>query len=161
MSVTVIASCLGHLHSYIKTPTCQGQWPPSLGHPWEKKVLWTSCHNHQQWHTNPGGLIKRNRHATASDIKEQVPEVAAISVKHIDRLTVNKFKIQSRTAAQKPLLMEKMKTKRLAFAKKYVGWEPCIRATQSGWLGSAAPTGFGDLICTWVFCNFLNFWLGN
>jgi hypothetical protein len=41
-------------------------------------------------------------------------------VKHIDWLTVNKFKIQSRTAAQKPLLMEKMKTERLAFAKKYV-----------------------------------------
>jgi uncharacterized Rossmann fold enzyme len=65
--------------------------------------------------------VKKNPRATAGDIKEQVPEAAAVSVKH-NWLIVNKLKIWSRIAAQKPLLTYKMKAKRLAFAKKYVGW---------------------------------------
>jgi hypothetical protein len=67
-------------------------------------------------------FVKKNPHATVSDIKELVPELAAVSEKHTNWLIVNKLKIWSRIAAQKPLLTEKMKVKRLAFAKKYVGW---------------------------------------
>jgi hypothetical protein len=63
--------------------------------------------------------VRKNPTATSGDIKEQVPEVAAVSVKHISRLIKEKPKILSGIAAQKPLLTFRMKKKRLAFAKKY------------------------------------------
>jgi hypothetical protein len=43
-------------------------------------------------------------------------------MKQINCLNVNKLKIASRIVALKPLLMEKMKNKRLAFAKMCVDW---------------------------------------
>ena len=55
--------------------------------------------------------IKKNPHATACGIKKEVPEVAAVSERHINRLILKKLKIPSRIAAQKPLLTPKMKKK--------------------------------------------------
>jgi hypothetical protein len=45
-------------------------------------------------------------------LREKRVETAVISEKHVNWLTVNKLKICSRIAAQKPLLTEKMKPKR-------------------------------------------------
>jgi transposase len=67
-------------------------------------------------------FVKKNPLATAGDIKQQVPEVSGISVRHINWLILKKLKMPSRIAAQKPLLTEKMKKKRLAFAKKHRSW---------------------------------------
>jgi hypothetical protein len=64
-------------------------------------------------------FVKKNPTATAGEIKAKVPEVAAISVKHISCLIQDTLKIPSRIAAQKPLLTFQMKRKRLAFARKY------------------------------------------
>jgi hypothetical protein len=51
-----------------------------------------------------------------------VPEVACLTVRYINHLILKRLKIPSRMAAQKPLLTKKMKSKRLAFAKKYKHW---------------------------------------
>ncbi len=67
-------------------------------------------------------FVKKNPAATAGDNKENVPEVAAISLRHIRRLLVEKLRIGSRIAAHKPLLTRQMNAKRLAFAKKYRHW---------------------------------------
>jgi hypothetical protein len=64
-------------------------------------------------------FVRKNPTATAGDIKEQILEMAALSMKHISRLVKEKLKIPSRIAAQKPLLTLIIKKKRLAFAKKY------------------------------------------
>ncbi len=58
----------------------------------------------------------------AGDIKETVPEVAAVSLQHIRRLLVEKLRLRFIMAAHKPLLTRQMKAKRLAFAKKYRDW---------------------------------------
>ncbi len=56
-------------------------------------------------------FVKKNPLATAGDIKQQVPEVSSISVRHINWLILKKLKMPSRIAAQKPLLTKKMKEK--------------------------------------------------
>jgi hypothetical protein len=90
--------------------------------------------------------VKKNLGATAGDIKENVPEVAAVSLRHIRRLLVEKLRLRSRIAAHKPLLTRQIKAKRVAFAKKYRHWTEedwsrvrdsdestfrCLRATRS------------------------------
>jgi hypothetical protein len=64
-------------------------------------------------------FVRKNPTATAGNINEQVPEVAAVSVKHISRLITKKLKIPSRIAAQKLLLTLRRKKKRLTFTKQY------------------------------------------
>jgi hypothetical protein len=54
-------------------------------------------------------FVKKILRATAGNIKEQVPEVAMVSVKHINWLIVNKLNNRSRIATQKHLLTEKNK----------------------------------------------------
>jgi hypothetical protein len=66
--------------------------------------------------------VRKNPWATADDIKEKVPGVAAVGLRHIRKLLVEKLRLPSRVAAQKPLLTKKMKAKRLAFAKKHRNW---------------------------------------
>ncbi len=44
--------------------------------------------------------LKKNPHGTPGDIKEQVPEVTAVSLKHIIQLIKETLKILSRSAAQ-------------------------------------------------------------
>jgi hypothetical protein len=64
--------------------------------------------------------VRQNPWATAGDIKEKVPEVAAVGLCQIRKLLVEKLRLPSRVTAQKPLLTKKMKAKRLAFAKNIV-----------------------------------------
>jgi hypothetical protein len=72
--------------------------------------------------------VRQNPWATAGDIKEKVPEVAAVGLRHIRKLLVEKLRLPSIVAAQKPLITKKMKAKRLAFAKKYQHW------TEEDWI---------------------------
>jgi hypothetical protein len=60
---------------------------------------------------------KKGSGRPAGNIKENVPEVAAVSLRHIRRHLVEKLRLQSRIAAHKPLLTRQKKAKRLAFAK--------------------------------------------
>jgi transposase len=46
--------------------------------------------------------VRKNPWATAGDIKEKVPEVAAIGLSHIRKLLGEKLRLPSRVAAQKP-----------------------------------------------------------
>jgi IS30 family transposase len=63
--------------------------------------------------------VKKNPRSTARIVKQ---EVACLTVRYINHLILKRLKIPSRMAAQKPLLTKKMKSKRLAFAKKYKHW---------------------------------------
>ena len=56
---------------------------------------------------------------TAADQGNSVPELQVVSEPTIQRTLQKTLKMPSRTAAQKPLLTEKMKKKRLQFAKNY------------------------------------------
>jgi hypothetical protein len=51
--------------------------------------------------------VRQNPWATAGDIKEKVPEVTAVGLRHIRKLLVEKLRLPSRVTAQKPLLTEK------------------------------------------------------
>jgi transposase len=60
---------------------------------------------------------------TAKELKKQMPEVLAnVSVRTIQHRLQKDMKLPSRSAAMKPLITDKMKKKRLAFAKKYKDW---------------------------------------
>jgi hypothetical protein len=91
--------------------------------------------------------LKKNPRSTAHIVKQEVPEVACLPVHYINYLILMRLKIPTRMAAQKPLLMKKLKQRvRLAFAKKYKHWTEkkwskvmfsdestfrCLRATRS------------------------------
>jgi hypothetical protein len=62
-------------------------------------------------------LVRQNPWATAGDMKENIQEVPALH--RIRKLLVEKLRLPSRVAEQKPLLTKKMKAKRLGFAKKH------------------------------------------
>jgi hypothetical protein len=59
---------------------------------------------------------------TALDLKQTVAELATVSERTIQRSLQKDLKMPSRRAAQKPLLTEKMKKKRMAFCKVYQHW---------------------------------------
>ncbi len=66
--------------------------------------------------------LKKNPVATAGNIKENVLEIASVTLRHIRRLLVEKLRMRSRIATHKPLLTRQMKAKILALAKKYRHW---------------------------------------
>jgi transposase len=74
------------------------------------------------------GMIRRQimkyPSMTASDLRQTVPELAFLSDRTIQRSLQKHLNIPSRCAAQKPLLTEKMKKKRIAFFKAYKDWTP-------------------------------------
>jgi hypothetical protein len=122
VSAMVIADHLGRCRSSIKWLLAKPRALPPHAIPERKKCSGRPAIITSRDREILERFVKKNPRATAGNIKEQLPEVAAVSVKHINWLIVNKVKIRSRIAAQKPLLTDKMKAKRLAFAKKYVGW---------------------------------------
>jgi transposase len=116
--VDIIANCLGcHWSTIFRLLNTAKNLPPrqilerkkGSGRP--KKIPGHALKVLEQF-------FKKNSCATAGEIKQQVPEVSGISVRHINWLILKKLKMPSRIVAQKPLLTEKMKKKMLAFAKK-------------------------------------------
>jgi hypothetical protein len=51
--------------------------------------------------------IEKNPRSTAHIVKQEVPEVACLTVRYINHLILKRLKIPSRMAAQKPLLTKK------------------------------------------------------
>ncbi len=72
------------------------------------------------------GIVKRQiakyPTMTALDLKQTVAELATVSEQTIQQSLQKDLKMPSRHAAQKPLLTEKMKKKRMAFCKAYQHW---------------------------------------
>jgi transposase/transcriptional regulator with XRE-family HTH domain len=67
--------------------------------------------------------ICENPFMTARQIKNKNPRLLDdISLRTIRNVLLNYLNLKSRVAAKKPVLSEKMKQKRLAFAKKYKHW---------------------------------------
>jgi transposase len=67
-------------------------------------------------------LVKKYPAMTAADIKGTLPELSSLSDRMIQRHLQITLNLPSRSAAQKPLLMDRMKKKRLAFCRKYTNW---------------------------------------
>jgi hypothetical protein len=59
---------------------------------------------------------------TAKELKNEVPGWENMSVHYIQKTLQKRLGLPARKPAKKPLLTDKMKMKRLAFAKKYLNW---------------------------------------
>jgi hypothetical protein len=59
---------------------------------------------------------------TAKQLKLEVPGWTSAAVRTVQDICSKKLGLLSRSAAKKPLLLEKMIKKRLAFCKKYRAW---------------------------------------
>ncbi len=59
---------------------------------------------------------------TAKELKNEVPGWENMSVRYIQKTLQKRLGLPARKPAKKPLLTDKMKMKRLAFAKKYLNW---------------------------------------
>jgi transposase len=146
--VAVIADRLGRHRSSIKRLLAKARALPPRSIPARKKGSGRPAIIPKHGLKVMERFVRKHPMATAGDIKEQVPEVAAVSLRHIRRLLVEKLRLPSRIAAHKPLLTKKMKSKRLAFAKQYRHWTEedwskvmfsdestfrCVRATRNSW----------------------------
>ncbi len=64
--------------------------------------------------------VTKNPAITAKELKQELPELlSGFSIRAIQRCLLVYLRMPSRKAAKKPLITDKMKKKRLAFAKKY------------------------------------------
>jgi transposase len=67
--------------------------------------------------------VTKNPTITAKELKQELPELlSGLSVRTIQRRLLVDLRMPSRKAAKKPLITDKIKKKRLAFAKKYRSW---------------------------------------
>ncbi len=119
VSVAEIADRLGHHRSSILRLIAKAKSLPPRSIPARKKGSGRPPIIIKHGLKYMERYVRKNPWANASDIKEKVPEVAAVGLRHIRKLLVEKLRLPSRVAAQKPLLTKKMKAKRLAFAKKH------------------------------------------
>jgi hypothetical protein len=120
--VAIIAECLGHYWSSIKRLLVKAKSLPPRSISARKKASGRPSVISKHALKILERYVKKNPAATAGNIKDNVPEVAAVLLQHIRRLLVEKLRMRSRIAAHKPLLTRQMKAKRLAFAKKYRHW---------------------------------------
>jgi transposase len=67
-------------------------------------------------------MVEKNPMISARRMKETCPSLAGLAVRTIRDILNRELGLISRSAAKKPFLSEKMKEKRLAFAKKYRRW---------------------------------------
>ncbi len=67
-------------------------------------------------------LVKKYPAMTAADIKATLQELSSLSDRMVQRHLQITLNLPSRSAAQKPLLIDRMKKKRLAFCRKYENW---------------------------------------
>ena len=67
--------------------------------------------------------LQSDRHKTAVDVHAEVADhlVQPISTRTVQR-RLNEFGLMGRVARKKPLISEKNRRKRLAFAKEHVDW---------------------------------------
>ena len=69
--------------------------------------------------------VQKNPRLTALELKNLHPELLEnVAVRTIQHRLQKSLGLPSRKAAKKPLLTERMKKQRIAFAKKYIHWTP-------------------------------------
>lgn len=69
--------------------------------------------------------VKKNPSITAAELKNNYPELLKnVAIRTIQHRLQKDLKLPCRRAARKPLLTERMKKRRLSFAKKYQDWTP-------------------------------------
>jgi transposase len=66
--------------------------------------------------------VLKNPFKSARELKNEVPGWSDVSVRTIQHRLQKKLGLPAQRAAKKPLLTQKMKQKRLAFARKYKNW---------------------------------------
>jgi transposase len=66
--------------------------------------------------------VVKNPFKTARELKNEVPGWSDVPVRTIQHRLQKNLDLPARRAAKKPLLTQKMKEKRIAFAKKYKNW---------------------------------------
>jgi hypothetical protein len=71
----------------------QSKVSPSLLYPCQEEGLRASTHHHQACSEVYGKYVRKNPWATAGDIKEKVPEVAAVGLCYIRKLLVVKLRL--------------------------------------------------------------------
>ena len=64
------------------------------------------------------GALNKNPSITAKALKKNIPELADVSVRTIQRICHDQLKMPSRKMADKPLLTDRMKNYRLEFARR-------------------------------------------
>ena len=73
--------------------------------------------------TNIKQELQKNPHLTALELKNLHPELLQhVKIRTVQHRLQKDLDLPSRKPAKKPLITERMKTKRLAFAKKYSHW---------------------------------------
>jgi transposase len=146
VSATTIADRLGRHRSSIKRLLAKARVLPKYAIPERKKGSGRPATLPSHALKVLERYVKKYPRSSARIIKQEVPEMAGLTVRYINHLIFKRLKIPSRIAAQKPLLTKKMKERRLAFAKKYRQWTEedwakvmfsdestfrCLRATRS------------------------------
>ncbi len=67
--------------------------------------------------------MTKNPAITAKELKQELPELlSGLSVRTIQCCLLVDLRMPSRKGAKKPLITDKMRKKRLAFAEKYSSW---------------------------------------
>ncbi len=66
--------------------------------------------------------IQERPSITAAMLKRGIPALANVSKRTIQDCCLKDLKLPSRVKAQKPLITERMKEQRLAFAREHVNW---------------------------------------
>ncbi len=119
VSTSPIADCLGRHRSSVKRLLAKTKALPKDVIPERRKDSGRPAMIKSHALKVLERYVKKNSRSTDHIVKQEVLEVACLTVRYINHLILKQLKIPSRMAAQKPLLTKKMKTKRLAFAKKY------------------------------------------
>ena len=68
-------------------------------------------------------MIMRNPRITGKKLKAKVPGLDVCSVRTVQRWCLKRLDMPARKPAKKPLITERMKAQRLAFAMKYRDWD--------------------------------------
>ncbi len=122
--MAIIAECLGRYRSSIKRLLVKAKSLPPRSIPARKKGSGCPAVISKDALKILERFVKKNPAATADDIKENVPEVAAVSLRHIRRLLVEKLRMRSkncRPQASPNQANEGQKTG-FCYIKKYRHW---------------------------------------
>jgi hypothetical protein len=66
--------------------------------------------------------VLRNPTIIAKNLKKDIPQLADVSVRTIQKICHDKLKLPSRKMADKPLINERMKNDRLEFPRQHAHW---------------------------------------
>jgi hypothetical protein len=121
--ISDIARRLGRSARTIKTLIQAAEGFPTSYIPCHKPIVGGPRKTSKQTDDILRRAVMKEPAISSTELKKMYPEllknVSLRTIRH--RLQID-LELPSRRAAKKPLLTKKMKDKRIAFAKKYVGW---------------------------------------